>query len=390
MKFVKIFLVVIFVLIFAGEGLAKAQTATDQQLQSLQDQISQLQQQLAQTRDREKSLKSQLEYIDNQTKLTQLKIDQANYQIAKLTQEIADLGNRIVKLSTTVDSISQVLLNRIVQTYKFGDITPLDLLFSSNGFSDMLERLKYLEVAQANDKKVLYQLQATKAAYNDQKTDRQTREAEQQKLKKDLQVYQQQLGEQKQAKNELLRLTQNDEAVYQAKLQAALAEQQAIISILNGGGNEVVDGQVNQGDVIGHVIIGRSACSSGTHLHFEVHSGGAIQDPNNYLSNTSFQYEDNDNGGSEGAINPHGSWAWPMDPQIYITQGFGMTPTAKLGWYGGGPHTGIDLYSSSGSTVKAVRAGKLSHGGIACGGGTLYYKKVDNGDGTLAYYLHAL
>ncbi|MBI4037260.1 hypothetical protein HY385_02455 [Candidatus Daviesbacteria bacterium] len=358
-------------------------------LAQIQSQIAELQSQLDAARGQEKTLKSQLTYIDTQAKLTELKMDETNTQIAKLEKEITDLSGRITRLSATVDSITQVLLTRIVQTYKYGNYSTVDLLFSSNGFSDLLVRMKYIQVAQANDKKVLYQLQATKAAYHDQKKDKETRQVEQAKLKKDLEKYQGQLVDQKKSKEELLKITQNNEAIYQQKIITAQQEQNAILAILNGQGNEVTEGPVSKGQVVGNMISGRSACSSGTHLHFEVHQGG-IADPNNYLSNTSFTYDDNDGGKSEGAISPHGSWDWPLLPTIYITQGYGMTPYAQAGAYNGGPHTGIDMYSSAGLAVRAVRDGTLARGGIACGGGTLNYKKVNHDDGTSSYYLHVL
>jgi len=186
----------------------------------------------------------------------------------------------------------------------------------------------------------------------------------------------------------LLRITKNDEAIYQDKIRAAQQEQNAILAITQGHGNEITIGLINKGSVIGSMISGRSACSSGTHLHFEVHQGNTIQDPNNFLLNTNFSYMISDN--DAGSISPHGSWEWPLNSQIMISQGYGMTPYARAGAYNGGPHTGIDMYSSSGLIVKAVRDGTLSKGGIACGNGTLYYKKVDHGDGTFSYYLHVL
>lgn len=371
-----------------GANVTLADEVNDR-LQAIQKQIDELQQQLNSARSQEKTLKSQLDYIDGQTKLTQLKIEETNTQIAKLDQEITDLSSRITRLSGTVDTITQLLLDRITQTYKYGNISSIDLLFSSHGFSDLLNRIKYIQVAQANDKKVLYQLQATKATYNDQKTDKETRQAQQEKLKKDLDKYQTQLVDQKKEKDELLRITQNNEAVYQAKIRAAQEEQNAILAILSGKGNEVSEGPVSKGGLVGYIIYGKSPCSSGTHLHFEVHQGGSIQDPNNFLSNTGFTYGDNDGGADEGPISPHGSWDWPINNPI-ITQGYGMTPYARAGAYNGGPHTGIDMYSNSGLGVKTVRDGTLSKGGIACGSGTLNYKKVDHGDGTAAYYLHVL
>lgn len=372
--------------------LAESQSDTDQHLKDLQDQISQLQSQLDEARGQEKTLKSQLDYIDAQAKLSQLKIDEANAQINKLEREIDDLTGRIGRLSTTVDSITQVLLGRIVQTYKYGEIDPIDLLFSSNGFSDLLTRFKYVQVAQANDKKVLYQLQATKATYNDQKNDRESRQQQMLVLKKNLESYQIQLDGQKKSKQELLRITQNNEATYQQKIRLAQQEQAAILAILNGGGNEVADGPIHKSDIIARVIVGPSPCSSGTHLHFEVHQNNSIQDPNNFLSSTSYQYGDSDGGKSEGAINPHGSWDWPFSLPIYISQGYGMTPYAQVGAYGGGPHTGIDMYQGSfvPTQVTAVHDGTLYTGGVTCNGGTLHYKKVDHGDGFSSYYLHVL
>lgn len=355
----------------------------------LNDLIAKYQKQLDDVRGQEKTLKSQLTYIDTQTKVTQLKISEAENQIAKLDHEINDLSSRITRLSSTVDDLSQVLLNRIVQTYKYGNYSAIDLLFSSHGFSDLLEKTKYIQVAQANDKKVLYQLQATKTTYNDQKEDKQTRQAQEEKLKKELDSYQIQLDEQKKSKEELLRITKNDEKIYQDKIIAAQQEQNAILAILRGQGTETAVGPISKGANIGNMISGRSACSSGTHLHFEVNQGG-IQDPNNFLSNTDYAYAANDGGSDAGPISPHGSWDWPLDPKIMITQGFGMTPYAKAGAYNGGPHTGIDMYSSSGLAIKAVRDGTLSKGGIACGSGTLFYKKIDHGDGTTSYYLHVI
>lgn len=410
MRFLKILLPLFFVLlsiqvsisIFHSSNISAIddQSCTSLTQDNIDSCVDYFSKKISETQGQEKTLKSQLDYIDAQIKLTELKIQQANFQIAKLDQEINDLSGRITRISSNVDSLSQVLLSRIVQTYKYGNVSPIDLLFSSNGFSDMLERLKYIEVAQANDKKVLYELQATKTTYNDQKQDKETRQAEEEKLKKDLDVYSAQLDTDKAAKTALLRLTQNSEAVYQSKLQAALAEQQAILSILNGGGHEVADGSISKGQVIGNFINGISACSSGPHLHFEVHQNNAIQDPSNFLASTSFIYlgvyqpdsqQSDSDGHEEGSINPHGSWdTWPIFGTPIITQGYGMTPYAKLGFYGGAPHTGVDMWSPGSTAVRTVHDGQLSHGGIACGGGTLYYKRVDHGDGISSYYLHVL
>lgn len=366
----------------------------DSRLNCLNTQINNCTNKLNEARNQEKTLKSQLALIDGQMQVTALKIEETTLQIEKLKREISDLSTRIERIGTTLDSLSEILLGRIIQTYKYSNaISTIDLLFSSRGFADLFQRLKYIQVAQAYDKKKLYELQATKLAYNDQKQDKQTRQSEAEKLNKDLENYKTQLDQQKKAKDELLRVTQNDENIYQQKILAAQQEQQAILAILNGGGKETPDGHVNKGDTIGHYIVGRSPCSGGTHLHFEVHQNNSILDPNGFLASIGFQYVDNDGGKSEGGISPHGSWDWPINQPIEITQGYGMTPYAQAGAYNGSPHTGIDMWTPPGLTaVKAVHDGEKYTGQLVgvCRGGALNYKKVDHGDGYSSYYLHVL
>ncbi|MBI2012816.1 hypothetical protein HYS90_02715 [Candidatus Curtissbacteria bacterium] len=114
-----------------------------------------------------------------------------------------------------------------------------------------------------------------------------------------------------------------------------------------------------------------------------------VNDPSNYLKNTSFSYSDG-SGSTTGTINPNGSLNWPINDPIIISQGFGNTPYAKSsGFYGPGGHTGIDMYNNpSAFPVKAVKDGKLYGGSVGCAGRTLYYAKIDHGDGLITWYLH--
>lgn len=334
---------------------AQSTEELDKALREKQSQIRDLERQLSDTQTKEKSLKSELKIIDDRTKLTELKIQETEFQITKLNKEIEDLGNRISRLSTSVDSISEVLLNRIVSTYKYNNVSPIDLIFSSTGFADLLEKVKYMEVAQANDKKVLYQLQATKAAYNDQKTDKESRQLQQQVLQKDLEKLKVELTEQKKAKDDLLKVTQNNEVRFQQELSRLRADANSILSAISNIGAKI--GDVQKGDVIG--VQGNTGCvapppPSGHHLHFEVYrdakvSGGAIVDIITG-ENIQFRY-------SSHLVNPNdklrsGEWASPIS--VYpndITTGFGETSVF------GTPHTGIDIAGPLYSPIYAVDKG---------------------------------
>ncbi len=377
-----------------------AQSSVDlsKQLQDKQAEIVKLEAQLSEAKGKEKTLKSQLTIIEGQAKVTELKIEETNLRIQKLEREINDLQTRITRISGSVDSLSEVLLNRIVQTYKYGSVTTLDLLFSSYDFTNLVQSVKYIQIAQANDKKVLYELQATKAAYNDQKVDKQTRQVEAEKLSKELDVFKEQLVQQRKDKENLLKATQNDEVRYQSLISQLKAELRSIASALSNIGVQI--GPRSKGDVL--AAMGSTGCSTGPHLHLEVYqkakvSGGKVVDKDT------------------GEPVAGRVWDYLVDPNSYVNNGTYGSPisgypggsmiitTNFKQWYeffGGTYHTGLDIAPKGGGGlgipiltigdgIAYATSGVCSdppQGGSSVGKGVV----VDHQNGIVTLYWHVL
>lgn len=361
-----------------------AQNLECQDIGDLQKKIDCLEKKRNDLRTQAKTLSSQIAVMDNQINLTQARIQATKQQISNLVLDIDVTEKKIDSLSQSLDALTSVLLNRIIATYEVGRSQPFVVLVSSGSVSNFFSRLNYLKIAQAHDKKLIYETQQAKNDYANQKNIFETKKKKVEALKNQLETYTAQLTQEKKDKQTLLDVTKNNGAVYQQMLQAALAEQLAIAQIIAGGGNVVDVGRVNEGDGIGSMIIGRSACSSGTHLHFEVYKDGKLQDPIQYLVSKSVIFENS----PDDQFAFSGSWNWPLYDPIFIEQGFGMTYWARLGWYKGGPHTGIDIYSNSSLAVRSVKEGELFRGSIACGGGQLPFARIDQSDDIQTYYLH--
>lgn len=362
----------LLLIFLAGVFLIAFQPAKATDVETLNQEIAGYEAQVKKLQSQANTLSNQIAQFNAQIKLTELKINQ--------TQErITLLGGRIDQLETSLQSLTKAFSTRAVATYKMARTgESLFMVLSSTDLNDVVSKYHYLQKIQAADHGLLVRLQGAQNTYKTDKT-------EQEKLEAQLETQKKSLATQKLAKDQLLLITRNDERKYQELLKKARAELEAIQSIIAGKGTETEVKKVGEMERIASVIPGSSACSSGGHLHFEVVKDKGHQNPAGFLQPKSVIW----NNEPDGPFGFGGSWQWPINDPVRITQGYGMTYYANnLKYYGGSPHTGIDMVNTADYTVKAVKPGTLFRGGIGCGGGTLRYVHVRQDDGYDTYYLH--
>lgn len=191
---------------------------SEKDLNELIDKCSTKKGELGQKRN---SLASEIQYMDTQIYLTSLRIQETEQKIISTEKEINLLGSRISGLDQSLDYISKLLLDRIVESYKQREVSLFGLLFDSENAEDLLTHIKYVKTARDNNQKLLVQVQEAKSNFEEQKKLREEKKTELDQLTTTLNAQKESLDAQKIQKQRLLAETQNDEARYQQLISQA-------------------------------------------------------------------------------------------------------------------------------------------------------------------------
>lgn len=334
-------------------------------LGEIQSKIAEYESKINELQGEVKSLSSQLQIVDSQIALTQLRIEEAEKKIENLQEDIEVTENRIYNLEGDIDGISRALLNRIVASYKYGNVEAWEVLLTSGNIDKFFTRLKYLKIVQHYDQKNILAAEQSKVSYSNQQDILVSKQEEAEQLYAQLDSYNEQLASERVAKEDLLNVTKNSEREYQARLADAVREltqiQQAAKILISSEPRDV-----NRGEPIG--LMGNTGYSFGAHLHFGLYNISSLsqynyysnhENPANALSSSSVNWTTGCSSDPSGMSSTgSGGFQWPMSTSnLRITQGYGHTCYSDI-YYKGNPHPAYDMVSTGNIVVSAADKGK--------------------------------
>lgn len=206
-------------------------------------------QKISDTQSQEKTLSSQIDLINTKISRTKSQITVTQDKLDRLNENIASVTGKITVLEGTLNQVSDILANRIVQTYVEGRTDPVLYLLSASDFQDFFQRFEYMRIVQKHDKQVMVQMAASRKNYNDQKTELEQVKKQQEILSAQLQSQKIELDHENRDKQQLLTETQNDESRYQQLLAQAKAQLAAFNSFVNlEGGDSLLSNQTKCDD----------------------------------------------------------------------------------------------------------------------------------------------
>lgn len=247
---IRILKLLIIIFLILPPAYALAQNPTPNQVeQDVLNQIHDLENKINNLQGQERTLSSQISYMDDQMKVTALKIDVTKKQITSLEENIKTTADKISKLENSLDNLGIILLERIDATYRTGKMQPLQLFMSSHNLSDFVMKAAYLRIVQDHDKELMVQVQMSKVNFNEQKQALEDKQKQLQKLQVQLESYTKQLAQEEESKKRLLAETQGNEGNYQSLLAAAKAQLAGFSSFVESqGGASILSNQTSCND----------------------------------------------------------------------------------------------------------------------------------------------
>ena len=308
---------IILILALLWSGLFSP--ALSQETDSQEGQLKAIRQKLAEARERaqelkgqEKNILGQMERMAEQINLTRQVLNALREKEARLNSEVRKLDGQMLKAESQMGRRQALMETRVRQMYKQGRLYEWEVLVTRASFADIVKRYKYLRLFSLQDRRLYDTIKEERTQISRDKADRQERLITLAQVKGETELEMANLKEDEQQQKKLLDKVRQEKASKEAlvkELAAAAKKLQNLIDDLERQRKAELQKRRKTVPPPGTTVLERK-------------QGGLL---------------------------------WPAEGKLYSS--FGLKKHSKYNTYI--QNNGIDIYSSYGSTVVAVAAGKV-------------------------------
>jgi peptidoglycan hydrolase CwlO-like protein len=199
--------------------------------------------QVDKARSEANTLQSAINIINGQIRIQSLRISQTVAEIEQLEREITELSERIEGLSISLNRLSEALIKRVRESYKQIRLPYKNNVLAADSFNQFLSQQRYISIASDQTLDLMKKTELQRLVYNEQKDLKETKQAEVEQLRKELQSQKNVLDGQKASKDSLLKETKNNESTYQNKVEQLEAQLASFGRFAATVGNSLLNGQ---------------------------------------------------------------------------------------------------------------------------------------------------
>lgn len=309
-------------------------------LSSIKEQKAQIQRQLESYKADQAEYAGQIGTLNNKIALTEEQMDATQEILDGLDDEIEQTEQELAQTEKTLAEKEELFATRIRVMYESGETSYLDVLLSSDSFSDMLSNLEIVSQIMDYDKGVVAEYTALKQSIEQMKATLESDRAQQQSYMDDLADQKSELESDRASLQKLLDKVENDIEYAKKTADKMQADEDKINAEI---------AELSRKEAEAALKAAASASSS-----------------------------------SSTIVHGTGSMVWPCPTYNYISSGYGYRkhPIAGSRKF----HKGIDIASGSGNPVLAADSGTVIKSYLSSSYGN--YIVISHGNGVLTGYAH--
>lgn len=345
------------------------------QLSELQRQIDEYDKKLSSMNSELSGLLERKNQIDEEIEIISQKMVKTNELIALYDDEIAEANIKIEEINKNIDVNYDLFKNWLQMTQLFGDLNPLEMIFSADSFIEFLENIDRVGTIMEYQNDVMDTLREDVAALSEEKSRLDLLKNEQLEVMSALKSDGENLASLREESENYISNLESDIDTYEALKSEVKEQEDALNAEIERQLREIAEQEREQARIAESKRIAeseRAAEESRRAAESNAAVTSAVKDPDTEPETEAPDVPD--------TPIVSGDFLWPIADRFLITTTFGYERPGEV------PHRGIDIPAPAGTAIRAAESGTVITAAKHSSYGN--YVIISHGNGYATLYAH--